>query len=91
MPTSNDNKYVSLPNLEIYTDEVKKLIKKVAMESSDKIKPYQNHLYFPITGTTDTLYIAQEENKVFRWDDDDLKYYCVGSDWEDIACIDGNN
>lgn len=26
---------------------------------------------------------------MFRWDDDDLDYHCVGSDYNDIDVIDG--
>lgn len=88
---SNANKYIDYDGMGIYTEEVKKLIKKIALESSDKIKTYQNHLYFPTTGSTDTLYVAQEENKTYRWDEDALKFFCVGSDWEEISVIDGNN
>lgn len=87
---SNANKYIDYDGMGIYTEEVKKLIKKIALESSDKIKTYQNHLYFPIVGDSTALYIASEENKTYRWDADNLKYFCIGSDWENIDVIDGN-
>ena len=83
-------KIIDYDGMEIYTDEVKKLIKKIALESSDKIKTYANHLQFPITGEKDVLYVTTEENKTYRWDENDTKYFCVGSDWEEIDVINGN-
>lgn len=46
---------------------------------------------FPNIGNPYTLYIATEENKSYRWDDTDLKYYCVGSDYNEIEIIYGGD
>ena len=35
------------------------------------------------------IYIDKETNRSYRWDDDDTKYYCIGSDWQDIKMING--
>ena len=34
-------------------------------------------------------YIDKGENRVYRWDDANLKYYTVGSDYNEIEIIDG--
>lgn len=49
------------------------------------------HLSFPLTGDSKTIYIATNENKTYRWDDTDLKYYCIGSNYNDIDVIDGTS
>lgn len=42
---------------------------------------------FPTVGNEKHIYIATKENKTYRWNDDDLKYYCVGSDYNEIQLI----
>ena len=42
---------------------------------------------FPTIGDVYHIYIATKTNKTYRWDADDMKYYCVGSDYEDIKII----
>lgn len=44
---------------------------------------------FPPVGNELCLYIAKDENKLYRWDDTAIKYYCVGSDYNDIKIING--
>lgn len=44
---------------------------------------------FPSVGNELCLYIAENENKLYRWDDTTIKYYCVGSDYNDIKIING--
>lgn len=44
---------------------------------------------FPPVGNELCLYIAENENKLYRWDDTTIKYYCVGSDYNDIKIING--
>lgn len=48
---------------------------------------YDSILNFPNVGKTGNLYIDTSQNKTYRWDDNDLKYYCVGSDYNDIKVI----
>lgn len=43
----------------------------------------------PSVGNETTLYILKDENKTYRWDDIDVEYYCVGSDYNDIKTING--
>lgn len=44
---------------------------------------------FPNIGNASKIYVATAENKTYRWSDDDLKYYCIGSDYNDINIING--
>lgn len=54
----------------------------------------KDYLYeFPNVGQEKDLYVAREENKIYRWDEEELKYYSLtsGSDYTDIKIIDGGN
>ncbi len=42
-------------------------------------QPYKSFNEFPTIGKTGVIYIDTSENTLYRWDDTDLKYYCVGS------------
>jgi len=46
---------------------------------------------FPNIGNEGVLYTDIGENKTYRWDNNQLKYYCVGSNYEDIKIINGGN
>lgn len=89
--SADANKYINLPGLETYTEEIKKLIRQMINESSDdfEIVTADTYLEFPLIGNEDKLYIDSGANKTYRWDDTNLKYYCVGSDYDDISQIDG--
>ena len=52
---------------------------------------YPTHYDFPNLGRNNVGYIATEENKIYRWDGTDQRYYCIGSDIHDIKVIDGGN
>lgn len=43
----------------------------------------------PKVGNVLCIYIDKETNRSYRQDDDDIKYYCIGSDWQDINIING--
>lgn len=51
-----------------------------------------NSIYeFPNIGDTGVFYVDKSANKTYRWDADNLKYFCVGSDYEQVNCINGGN
>ena len=52
---------------------------------------YNSVYEFPNIGDTGVFYIDVGANKIYRWDPDNLKYYCVGSDYEQVNCINGGN
>ena len=46
---------------------------------------------FPTIGDTYHIYIATKTNRTYRWDDENTKYYCVGSDYDEINVINCGN
>lgn len=50
---------------------------------------YSTHYDFPNVGDVHSIYIDKTANKAYRWDDDERKYYVVGSNYEDIKVING--
>lgn len=57
----------------------------------DIVRQYKTYLEFPSIGDSKILYIDAAANKSYRWDDENLKYFVVGSDYEQIKIIDGGN
>lgn len=57
----------------------------------EKIIEVETFSNLPNAGKTGTIYIVKGENKTYRWDDTNIKYYCIGSDYNDITLIDANN
>ncbi len=73
--------------LEIYNSELLKHIKDLIGESNDTVLEYTSSLQFPTVGKIKTIYIDMNGNKIYRWDDDNTKYYCIGSNYEEINLI----
>ena len=48
---------------------------------------YDSIILFPINGDSSKLYIAKNENAIYRYDDVEKKYYCVGRDYEELGLI----
>lgn len=46
---------------------------------------------FPAVGDEQCIYISKNENKTYRFDSNMLKYYCIGSDFNDIKTINGGS
>lgn len=51
--------------------------------------PVQSKANLPNIGSENTIYIVKDENAVYRWDDTNLLYYCVGRDYNEIKVING--
>lgn len=45
--------------------------------------------HLPVVGKPDAVYIVKNENATYRWDDVNLKYYCVGRDYTELSEIKG--
>lgn len=43
----------------------------------------------PSVGQEACVYVVKNQNKTYRWDDTDNRYYCIGSDYNDINIING--
>lgn len=73
--------------LEIYNSELLKHIKDLIGKSNDTVLEYTSSIQFPTVGKINTIYIDMNGNKIYRWDDDNTKYYCIGSNYEEINLI----
>lgn len=52
---------------------------------------FDNRFEFPSVGEADKLYIAKDENSIYRWDEDEMVYTALGLQAEDIKLINGGN
>lgn len=52
---------------------------------------FDNRFEFPSVGEADKLYIAKDENSIYRWDEDEMVYTALGLQLEDIKHINGGN
>lgn len=55
------------------------------------IEHYELRTDFPLVGKENILYVSKKENASYRWDSNDLNYYCIGRDYEEISIIDNGN
>ena len=51
----------------------------------------KNRHELPNLGDCDAVYFVIDENAVYRWDEENLKYYCCGRDYNGIELITGGN
>ena len=56
-----------------------------------KVKSYDSVFEFPNRGLEYVIYLDKSENAVYRWDEVNSKYYCVGRDYKEIEDIYGGN
>lgn len=63
----------------------------VSSLNNSAVKRFNNKYEFPNIGSAVYLYIDTSENKIYRWDNELKKYYCTGSDYNDITVINGGN
>lgn len=50
---------------------------------------FNNRYEFPSIGKDNIIYVAKDENKIYRFNEDNLTYYCIGSDYNEIEVIQG--
>ena len=50
---------------------------------------FNNRYEFPSIGKDNIIYVAKDENKTYRFNEDSLTYYCIGSDYNEIEVIQG--
>ena len=53
----------------------------------DKELVFKNYQQFPVIGAADLLYIATDDNSIYRFNEDTLTYVCVGRDYKEIDTI----
>lgn len=83
-------KYIGLDGLQFYDSKIKEYISKLIKDSEKQaVIDAESYLQFPSLGTSECIYIDRGANRVYRWDDSTLKYYVIGSDYNEIDIIDG--
>ena len=50
---------------------------------------FNNRYEFPSIGKDNIIYVAKDENKTYRFNEDSLTYYCIGADYNEIEAIQG--
>ncbi len=63
----------------------------VGIGSASCIVEAASYLEFPTVGKSGKLYIDRSQNKTYRWDEEQIRYICIGSDYEEISLIFGGN
>ena len=62
-----------------------------SLVSDEAMISYETHYEFPNVGRDNVGYVATAENRLYRWNSTDQRYYCIGSDIHDIKEINGGN
>ena len=79
---------INLQRLSEYDKLIKQHISQEIKKSKDTVQEYTSSFQFPTIGKTQTIYIDKSNNKSYRWDDTDLKYYRL-DDYTEIELING--
>lgn len=58
---------------------------------AESYQPYDSVYEFPNIGSPKIIYVDASENRIYRWDAENLKYFCIGSDWSQIEIVYGGN
>ena len=78
-----------IPELNTIKDDIDDL--KVQVGSNTGCVSVKSYGALPNIGSVGIVYIVEDENAVYRWDRDELKYYSIGRDYEEIQIIFGGN
>lgn len=62
----------------------------VVEDLASKVQDYDSFGKFPVTGKPNTVYIDKSTDKIYRWDDEGVKYYELANPLTNIKTIDGN-
>lgn len=88
-PTPTDyEKYMEI--LKEYKEETDKQIQELNDNKTEVIQE-PSYLNFPNIGNPNYIYIDTTQNLGYRWDSEELKYYCFASDYNDINIINGGS
>ena len=92
MADNNLKKYLDLVGASYLKDKIIECLKEYTdAKTSELILRYQSIHEFPIIGDESKLYISTSTNSLYRWDDTSIKYYCIGSDYNNIEVINGGS
>lgn len=82
-----EDKVLYMEELTYYDKKIKELIS----SKSKNVVEKQNYLVFPPVGEPNLIYIDTENNSVYRWDGNEMKYFCIGKNYENIDVISGGS
>ena len=92
MADNNLKKYLDLVGASYLKDKIIECLKEYTdAKTSELILRYQSIHEFPNIGDESKLYISTSTNSLYRWDDTSIKYYCIGSDYNNIEVINGGS
>lgn len=58
---------------------------------AESYEPYDSIYEFPNIGSPKIIYVDNQESRIYRWDAENMKYFCIGSDWSQIKIVYGGN
>lgn len=82
-----EDKVLYMEELTYYDKKIKELIS----SKSKNVVEKQNYLLFPPVGVPNLIYIDTENNSIYRWDGNEMKYFCIGKNYENIDVISGGS
>lgn len=89
---AEEKKFLDLLGTSYLKDKIVECLKDYTGKKVSEIITYYDSIYnFPNVGNSNYIYIDKSANKTYRWDDNEIKYYCIGSDYNEIDMIDGGN
>lgn len=77
---------LDLAGLSELTAEIKQYISEYV--SDQKVLPFASTSEFPGVGKSDAIYIDRTHGTIYRWDDEDTKYYYLAFNPDDIYIMD---
>lgn len=80
-----------LLDLDGYQAVSTKLKEYIDLHTLSTVVPQKTYLEFPTTGDPNSLYLDMTANEIYRWDDENIKYFRVGTDYHNIEVISGGN
>lgn len=84
------NKYIDLDVYSSISKELKRYLDELVNAQSEVVTA-ESYLKFPLVGKANSVYIDKSTNRIYRWDDDNIKYYCIGADYNNIKVIRGGD
>lgn len=88
----NIKNYLDLVGASYLKDKIIECLKEYTdAKTSELILRYQSIHEFPNIGDESKLYISTSTNSLYRWDVTSIKYYCIGSDYNNIEVINGGS
>lgn len=78
--------FLNLQGLSELTECIKKYI-----SDQNPIRPYASYTLFPSIGDQHSIYVDTSTNAIYRWDDANIKYYCLAFDPDKEYVMQGGN